>query len=682
MHKSIKLKLFELLDKYSIGIAVFLMYVMACAIRLILLEGKGINPSIFVDESLYINLTRSLHLRMGNVLHAQPVGYRSFLYPLILSPLFGLPAGTNIYHIAQIVNILLMNFSVFPAAKLARYSGCSEKNVLITAFFSLLLPDIFITRHYMTESLMYPTALFTLLALANFLDKQNFKNIFKLSLALFLMFAIKEGAVVMLIAVLVVLLVKVFKEKDKILASKLFQLVVTFIVLFCLSWIILRFVFSADIAARSIYQNMYAGFSIGHIMQTLGGLLVYLLFIPVGFGLVPILLPLCGIKQFPENNRWFLSIVFTSLLFFIIGICYQIFSDEMFEGVYSTRIHMRYVFFFLPVLVGALFSKHLRGFTVNKQFMVFLVIFVTLLMVLGLGVYSPRSVDSYLLSFLEYENDLIKMQTLFTMFYLSASGLMIYSFQKAQKNRNYLKIFCVFLVVQLILSNVMAYKKNSEYSFEPDIRTDTLQASIWLDEGADAMMVSEWADGWANNNLTALDSVLRRSLPLIALEDVLSCLDKDTINLPAYWYAGEAEINRPQRALINKDALNKIKLNPKNPYTITDNGYFYLIELEDPIWILHGLCGLRHAQTVTSESALWIYDKDLIKKGKIEILFNVSSNEESEITFSRDEFSQRFNVGSRSVQCKIVVETNGLPIKIDIKGKGTVWVNSYLISVI
>ena len=85
------------------GVLAFLIAASAVARALLALHFAQ-NPSIMPDESLYLNLMRSLWLGGETALRGQPVTYDSLLYPLLLSPLNLLPRGIDLYRAVLCAN--------------------------------------------------------------------------------------------------------------------------------------------------------------------------------------------------------------------------------------------------------------------------------------------------------------------------------------------------------------------------------------------------------------------------------------------------------------------------------------------------------------------------------------------------------------------------------------------------
>jgi hypothetical protein len=125
------------------------------AVRVVL-AGRTVSPWIMVDELIYSELGKSLAASGEFLVRGVPSTGYGFVYPVLLAPAFGLfdsvPAA---YHLAKLVNAVVMSLTAVPVYFLARRlltTGLS----LGAAALSVLLPSMLYTETLMTENAFYP----------------------------------------------------------------------------------------------------------------------------------------------------------------------------------------------------------------------------------------------------------------------------------------------------------------------------------------------------------------------------------------------------------------------------------------------------------------------------------------------------------------------------------------------
>lgn len=662
-------------------IAIYTFFIM---IRVLLRSYSSPNPYIVPDEMLYYNLSRSIHLGQGLSVHGQPVSFISILYSILLSPLYGLPVGKDIFGTAQLVNIVLMNTAVFPVYFLSKRLGCTKGVCIGICVLSLLLPDLFMSGRYMTEALVYPLFLWTFLACARLMERQGTIRTVILIILLFLLYLVKEGGVALTAAFCGVLLWNVLEKKQWKQLIVLVEILVGFFVLYGCWRLILTYVFKADLNIQTVYQIQYEEFSMEHIIQTLGGMLLYLLFIPVGFGVLPFILPLSGCSKRPEERKQLLRLVYIALAMYVAGICYLIFCDEMYDGIYHSRIHLRYVFPFLPLLLAALFSEDMKDIRPDFRVIAGFSIFLALLLTLGLYAFSSGvryPVDSPLLAFLDYDNDIVNIRIPAQIILIAGSGLSLYSLYRYGWQAKMKKAFVILFVIQLFISNLAVYE-NNQYSMDRKLNEDAIQASEWLD-GSDAILVSEWRDGYFESQLNAVDVQLRQSLPIGALEDVCQEMGNSDFLLPAYWVAGAGnEKLNPEYVLCNNRALNLMVLDEACEVQVTNGGYFIKISVpEDGVWLHSAVAGLSEGNQVSSETAFWLFDPALLSQSALRLTFWASAENDTQLSLicEGEEYNYVITSGIGEYYLDLPIETGRQALEVEIRTLGNVTFNTYTI---
>ena len=108
------------------------LYLLSVALRFALALLFRHGPTISIDESLYINIAKSLAAGEGITYRSQPIPYMYLLYPLLLVPLYLLPFPVNFYRLIQLYNAFLICTSIFPVFLFAKdFTGSNKTDFFV-----------------------------------------------------------------------------------------------------------------------------------------------------------------------------------------------------------------------------------------------------------------------------------------------------------------------------------------------------------------------------------------------------------------------------------------------------------------------------------------------------------------------------------------------------------------------
>lgn len=656
------------------------LFLVGAALRLVLLCYVSPNAIIVPDEMLYANLARAIHLGQPFNVHGQPVSFHALLYPLLISPVYALPTAANRLLVLQVFNTLLMASAVIPAYALARRMGCGQRAAWVAAGVALLLPDFVLAGRIMTEALAYPLLLWGLLACARLLERPGAPRAVAAALVCAALYGVKEGGIALTAALVAVCVWRAAAQRDRKPALWGLAVGCGVAALCALAWVVLRHFIQSDLP--TIYDTQYAGLSWTHVAQALGGLLLYALFVPVGFGVLTIILPLTQGDRFGGERRWLLRLLLLAMAALLAGVCYLIFCDELYNSLYHSRIHLRYVFAFLPVLLAALLSKDLDGARLRGRTLAALGAVGGLLLTFGLGAYTSGTaypVDAPLLSFLDLRNPVVDLRVPTTVFLLSGGVAAAYYLARRGWDRRIKGAFVALLAAQLALSNVAAYQ-NNQYQMDAALAVDGRQAAGWL-EGRQVLLVSELADGWFDYRLNAVDLALARPQPVACLEDLCPQAAQPTLDVPAYWAAGAGnEGVQADIYLINNSALNLMVLAEGCATRVTDGGYF--VEVTPPaegVWLHSALAGLTSGTTVGAETAFYLFDPGLLAQTQVRLYLTVTAAEVTSLTLSCGQTTAAYDLPAQQTELylDLPLSGDGQPVRVALQTAGQVTVNTY-----
>src|SRR5262245_4439675 len=123
------------------------------------------TPRIFPDELLYVEIAKSLAEGGLPAVRDTTTADYGLLYPLLMAPSFALsPDAETAYTVVRIVNALVMSLAAVPAFFLAR-RFVERRSAYAVAVFTVLVPSMAFVGTLLTEVVLYPTFLLSLLAI-------------------------------------------------------------------------------------------------------------------------------------------------------------------------------------------------------------------------------------------------------------------------------------------------------------------------------------------------------------------------------------------------------------------------------------------------------------------------------------------------------------------------------------
>ena len=138
---------------------VLCIYLLSIVVRFSLAFFFRHGPTVQIDESLYINIAKSLAAGEGIAYRSQPVPYMYIFYPILLSPLYFSPLPFDLYRVIQLYNAVLISSSAFPIYLFAKEFIGSRKKAFLASSLTLLMPDLQMAGFLMSESVVWPLSL-------------------------------------------------------------------------------------------------------------------------------------------------------------------------------------------------------------------------------------------------------------------------------------------------------------------------------------------------------------------------------------------------------------------------------------------------------------------------------------------------------------------------------------------
>jgi hypothetical protein len=177
------------------------------------LSREIVAPFILVDELIWSELARGIADAGEPLLRGEPESSYSVVYPLFLSPVYGLfdslPAA---YDAAKVLNSFMFSLAAVPAYFLAR-RVVVEHLSLLAALLAVAVPSAAYTGTVMTENVFYPVFLLLVLVLVLVLERPTGLRLASLFVLLGLAYATRVQAAALVPAVLLAPLVLAVFER-------------------------------------------------------------------------------------------------------------------------------------------------------------------------------------------------------------------------------------------------------------------------------------------------------------------------------------------------------------------------------------------------------------------------------------------------------------------------------------
>lgn len=357
---------------------VFLLFIVASVLKTVLFL-KGIaNRAFFIDsleELINYNVSSSLIYGNGISVYNVPVSVRGILYPLIILPVFLLPASLNRIYFVFTINAVLMSTGIFPVHYLASKLIQKKENRLLICLTYLLFSFQFYSMTLLSVNLFIPLALILTCLFYNILTQQEALSQQKLGLLnvtaglmTYLLYLTDESAVLFLGAFLICQVI-CFKKYTSVLnqislhkkwlkvqvLKFLFGFLVPFI---CISELI-YFLKIYDMTPF-YFLDASKGINIAHIFYVQ----IYILIASIiTMYVVPILLPIVYFDKLSTNAKQFFILLICLLIASTLGGALQsvgeLSSDKLpiINLRYTYWVYIAFVIVLFHLLENCIYSR-------------------------------------------------------------------------------------------------------------------------------------------------------------------------------------------------------------------------------------------------------------------------------------------------------------------------------------
>lgn len=619
------------------------MYIAGAAIRFTLAAATCQNPFIMPDEALYANIARSIAQDTGITLRNQPITYTNILYSVLIAPSYTLfRAGTQ-FRIIQLFNCLVMNLAIFPAFGIAKKFTDNKKAFLI-ALVSIIVPDMMMTTHIMTEAIVYPLFLSTVYLMFGYFNSSEatWKKAALTGLSIFLLSQAKSGSVALAVVFLGLLVFDCIRKRKR---STIIYTLVFVGVVSCLA-IITHFVLlwaGMDFSQQTLYQTQTQIPTIDHLKKTLPGLLLYAFFIPISFGIFPLLLPACNLKLYDVQQKKQVVLTGLALVLYAAGACYFCFDAETIGNFFNGRIHIRYVFMFLPVFLSLMYSKNLDKAKPNGWLLLYLGFMLAMTITVSFdALLSGRKypVDAISLSYITHDDPALNWGLLSQIAAVTFTVGILALLHKRGFVKKVKRILIICLVLGLLVANWLSYDLNN-YNNSKALSADAKQCAQLVSNKSTVLVPD--TDIYFDNTLSVLDMAMVSAPYVMKYNDLCASLEAYGSYIsqvpPKYWTENPTNsIPSTSRFIFTPSTFSRMVLADGATTRFTNNRFYSIVEISETTKLFHSaLAGVTYAGEPTQNTVLYIYDEALLSKEAIRVYFKVNSTSAATIILSTDQ---------------------------------------------
>ncbi len=668
-----------------------LLYAAVAAVRFSAALAFTANPILMPDESLYLNLSRSIWNGGGLVHRNHPIFYANLLYPLVLSPLFALPSSVNLYRAVQLVNVLMMASALFPAFLLAKRITRNEKTALLVCCLVALVPDGIMTEVMMIESLSTPLLLWTFLGMHRVFASEKERDAVLVAAGCFLLYFCKVGLIAVFVAFMLLLLGQAAAQRDRRKLRVAIVAGLTFLAMFIVSRALLTSSLGLDYSLPSIYKVQEPVFSVATVLKSLNGMLLYAMFIPIALLIFPVLMPLAYFKGFDKPGRALLLILAASTVFIVIGVCYVVYLYEYTGQPFSARIHLRYVAPFFPALLPFAFAPQLRDKRLSMPLAILLGMMLAAIAVFTMGANASRTtnpIDALSLSAILIQLDWTQPKVLFQFLFAAwilVGGLFLYRYGWTSRVR---RSAAAALALFFVVTNMAGYERMRQRN-DPLIAADAMEINRRI-EARDMLYIAQDLN-YFSTTATALDVHSRTALRAVELADLMGNTAKSGVYLPftpqKHWKTYRQNPTPDAKWLImDAELLNNVTLAQGVGVAYTKNARYAIVTpVPGKSWVHSAMSGLdkrwvSKSSLMLGDSMVSVFDETLTKQTSIVLRLHARAEKgTATLTLSCGEFAQSFPIGDTLewISATIPQPALGEPIRVKLSSQQKAFIETY-----
>ena len=609
-------------------------FLIHCVLNIVVNEG----PTVVIDEGLYPNIARSLAWDGEVAFRSQPVNYPYILYPILLVPVFRLNhlLGGDIYRYVQVFNTILVASSVIPIWLFALDFSKNKQKSFLAAILVSIMPDMIMGGYEMTESLIWPMALWLFYFSYRWYIRRKLADGLLTALFTALMFFAKPGAVAYGSVLLLVHLILSFRNDRRILVRSILS-ILFLLVLIGAVYALYIFGFKQETTLLGLYDKQTSEWKSKDILVAIEATFLTTLLFIFACGGIFALIPIVFLKKYEKEDRNYILASLLGMLAVIIGTAVFVVPYKWDSSLGKLPLHMRYCSMFIPAFFVFSISLDLpaRELKDRKAINIALIIFTILSLFPGarsgfvLG--QTGTIDSIVLSSFHTTNRLNGNATgwIATMIIVCLSIYLLFSLKdgwekSVQKN-------AVIIFMGFMLFNTICVHINAAVPIDPTIGKDANEVNR-ITKGQKCLGITQryYDDIYS----FWLESRLNEPMQEVTIDQMFVKMDESKgIYSPFVPIEQAPNVNNHLTTDTDTFVLGKtigelLELSDSVQATKTTNGHFTIAKITPgERWVDSMLYGMDDNKLYTGKTAfIHIYREDINPNEKMNLSISASGD--------------------------------------------------------
>lgn len=653
-----------------------LLFFLSVGVRFTLAYFFRHGPSVTIDESLYINIAKSLAAGEGIAYRDQPVPYLYILYPLLLTPLYLFPLPFDLYRVVQLYNAVLISSSLFPVYLFAKdFSGCKKK-ALLASLFTLLMPDMQMVGFLMTESLIWPLFLWLIFFAYRLYFAKDHQLLYGVLTGLFtaLLFWTKPGALAMGLILLFAVLFLGDKQQKRTCRPAALAGLGTCTVFILLFYVLYTAVFGYALSILGLYSKQLTTISAKWFAAVAEFSLLQLLLFAIACGGILFVLPYVFLRKYEKHQQRFLFAFTLGLVVTAIGTAALV-DMFLWNGSFTNpQLHLRYMAMYVPVMVVFSLSLPLPEEKSKPLAAALLAVAIfTAFPSAFVGFVEGEStyIDSLALSawlkpeFLPYITGII-LSAVTVLFSLYISLRAFRGGLSAALKIQILSFFVFFL----LYNNVCGYIACNIHQDLYNYRNDAMQLNSLLEDSSEKVLLI--TGSYDDPPSYLLEARLRKPQQFVTADALITSLS-ETSGIYTPFTPEDENPNVGNHSTTDTDtfvfttsALPYVELSPLSDIQESENGAYTLVHLPDsssPL-LATALSGISlHSLPEDAQAKLIVFDDTLYRNDKLTFhLAAAAETGSAELLFENDGSTESVSLSEKTRTCILSLKKGDIHI--------------------
>lgn len=620
------------------------LYFAGVAVRFILALCFRHGATILIDETLYINIAKSLALEGEIAFRSQPVPYLYLFYPILLVPIYLIKFPFDIYRVIQLYNGFLMASSIFPIYLFTKDFTGSRRKGLFSASITLLMPDMAMSGFLMTECIIWPLSFWVIFFAYRLytLDDGKNKNAVFTGVFTALLFWTKPGSLTVGIFILVIAIIWAIVRKEQSLLKAGLIGIGTSAVMIAMFYVLYVAVFGYGMSVLGLYDKQLTEVSFKWLLAVIEASILQILLLAIASCGVFALAPFALISAYPEKQKRFMLATATGIAASAVGTAALVDMYGWNNSFTNMQLHLRYLAMYVPIFFVFSLKIPVMKEKVQKRLVIAMIVMTVLSVFPGARVGSvygeSTCIDSMALSGFMRTPHLSSVSGVILTIALATFLVFVIMDMNNGISAGLKRLCALFFIVFIIYNNFAAYHITDNISIDPVFASDGVEMNALIEE-EDAPVLAITPKHYNDLYTGLLETRIRKPMQHITIENILSeALETGGSYVP--FVPVDQAPNRQNHLspdtgtfLLGATVAEHLELSDTVKSETTSNGLYTLVHSDKgSVWADSMLYGLDRDVLSTSQDAqLFIFNDSKFSDGQTVFRLYANANREGTI---------------------------------------------------